>query len=141
MAGTICRCEHYWKLLAPVEEFSAETALSCSQCYRHGVRNHGHLANHSITLHYKNLYRSLPTRMLKIIRSKGYIAKYWGESFIFFLMLWNLEVHVKFTCCTTSAIFVYNNMITCCIRFVLLDWFIYITSSSLLSIVLNSPTF
>jgi hypothetical protein len=30
-------------------------------------------------------------------------------------MLWNLEVHVKFTCCTTLAIFVYNNMITCCI--------------------------
>jgi hypothetical protein len=29
------------------------------------------------------LYRSLPTRMLKIIRSKGYITKYWGKSFIF----------------------------------------------------------
>ena len=31
----------------------------------------------TIPLHnIKNLYRSLPTRMLKIIRSKGYIAKY-----------------------------------------------------------------
>ena len=31
----------------------------------------------TIPLHYiKNLYRSLPTRMLKIIRSKGYVAKY-----------------------------------------------------------------
>jgi hypothetical protein len=26
-----------------------------------------------------NLYGSLPTRMLKIIRSKGYITKSWGE--------------------------------------------------------------
>ena len=67
LVGKISGCEHYWKLLAPVEEFSAETALPCSQCYRHGERNHGHLANHSITLHYiRNLYRSLPTRMLKI---------------------------------------------------------------------------
>jgi hypothetical protein len=33
LAATVSGCEHYWKLLAPVEEFSAEAALPCSQCY------------------------------------------------------------------------------------------------------------
>ena len=69
--------------------------------------------NHSITLHYE-LVQVTSNTNAENNKVQGLHNQVLRWVIYFFLMLWNFEVHVKFTCCTTSAIFVYNNMITCC---------------------------